>query len=145
MNTGSSFRESHGDGITRRLEATREASRRLLSCPQSTIDAVLLNLADRMPAKASQILEANRRDLARLDPADPKYDRLLLNEERLKTIADDLRTVAALASPVGDVLQQQTLQNGLELSKIRVPMGVIAVIFESRPNVTFDVFALCLK
>jgi glutamate-5-semialdehyde dehydrogenase len=80
-----------------------------------------------------------------MDNNDPKYDRLLLTEGRLKAIADDLRNIAALASPVGEVLQEQTLPNGLELSKVRVPMGVIAVIFESRPNVTFDVFALCLK
>ena len=77
--------------------------------------------------------------------ADPKYDRLLLNPERLSAIAQDLRNVAALPAPVGEVLQTKRLDNGLELSKVRVPMGVIAVIFESRPNVTFDVFALCLK
>jgi glutamate-5-semialdehyde dehydrogenase len=76
---------------------------------------------------------------------DPKYDRLLLNEQRLEAICDDLRCVADLPSPVGEVLEQRTLPNGLELSKVRVPVGVIAVIFESRPNVTFDVFALCLK
>jgi glutamate-5-semialdehyde dehydrogenase len=76
---------------------------------------------------------------------DPKYDRLLLNPERLQAICNDLRCVGALPSPVGEVLEQRTLDNGLKLSKVRVPMGVIAVIFESRPNVTFDVFALCLK
>jgi glutamate-5-semialdehyde dehydrogenase len=127
------------------LHATREASRSLLTCPQSTIDAVLLSLAERVPAAASEILEANRRDLARMDKADPKYDRLLLDQERLQIIADDLRNVAALSSPIGELLQQKTLPNGLELSKIRVPIGVIAVIFESRPNVAFDVFSLCLK
>ena len=84
-------------------------------------------------------------DLARMPQDDPKYDRLLLNPERLADIAHDLRSVAALPSPVGEVLQTRRLDNGLELSKVRVPMGVIAVIFESRPNVTFDVFALCLK
>jgi len=77
--------------------------------------------------------------------SDPKYDRLLLNPQRLADITHDLRSVAALPSPVGEILEEKTLDNGLELSKVRVPMGVIAVIFESRPNVTFDVFALCLK
>jgi len=127
------------------LHATREASRSLLICPQNTIDAVLLALAERIPAAASEILDANRRDLAHMDNADPKYDRLLLDQGRLQLIADELRHVAALPSPVGEVLQQKTLPNGLELSKVRVPIGVIAVIFESRPNVAFDVFSLCLK
>ena len=77
--------------------------------------------------------------------SDPKYDRLLLNSQRLADIAQDLRNVAALPSPVGELLEHRTLENGLELNKVRVPMGVIAVIFESRPNVTFDIFALCLK
>ena len=90
-------------------------------------------------------LQANLSDLSRMPESDPKYDRLLLNSQRLADIAHDLRCVAALPSPVGEVLEQRQLDNGLELRKVRVPMGVIAVIFESRPNVTFDVFALCLK
>jgi glutamate-5-semialdehyde dehydrogenase len=80
-----------------------------------------------------------------MDQSDPKYDRLLLDPGRLQAVATDLRSVAKLPHPVGEVLQQKTLENGLALSKVRVPMGVIAVIFESRPNVAFDVFALCLK
>jgi glutamate-5-semialdehyde dehydrogenase len=91
------------------------------------------------------LLAANLLDLARMDPDDSRYDRLLLNEQRSAGIAQDLRNVAALPTPVGAVLEQRQLNNGLELSKIRVPMGVIAVIFESRPNVTFDVFGLCFK
>jgi glutamate-5-semialdehyde dehydrogenase len=106
---------------------------------------VLNALADRTLDASEAILAANRRDLARMPESDPKYDRLLLNSERLNGICNDLRFVAGLASPVGEVLEQRRLENGLELSKLRVPMGVIAVIFESRPNVTFDVFALCLK
>ena len=80
-----------------------------------------------------------------MDPADPKYDRLLLNPGRLAAIAADLRKVAALPCPLGEALEQRRLDNGLQLRKLRVPMGVIAVIYESRPNVTFDVFALCLR
>jgi glutamate-5-semialdehyde dehydrogenase len=127
------------------LQATREASRSLVSCADAVIDGVLNGLASRMLAQEQRLLEANRSDLARMEKQDPKYDRLLLDHGRLLGIAADLRQVAQLASPVGEVLQQKTLENGLSLSKVRVPMGVIAVIFESRPNVTFDVFALCLK
>jgi len=134
-----------GTTVREALRATREASRCLVSCPNSTIDAVLEALAERIIESAPQILQANRRDLARMNENDPKYDRLLLDQDRLLGIAADLRNVAALTSPIGEVLEQRTLNNGLSLSKVRVPMGVIAVIFESRPNVCFDVFALCLK
>jgi glutamate-5-semialdehyde dehydrogenase len=127
------------------LEKAREAARELARCDDADIRAVLNSLADEMLAVSEEILEANRSDLSRMPQSDPKYDRLLLNDKRLKAISHDLRCVADLPSPVGEVLQQQHLDNGLVLSKVRVPMGVIAVIFESRPNVTFDVFALCLK
>jgi glutamate-5-semialdehyde dehydrogenase len=127
------------------LENAREAARDLARCDDATIQAVLNGLADSTLAASSEILEANRSDLSRMPQSDPKYDRLLLDSGRLAAIADDLRFVAGLASPVGEVLEHKRLENGLELNKVRVPMGVIAVIFESRPNVTFDVFALCLK
>ena len=127
------------------LTKAREASRKLARCEDATIRAALETLADRTMAAEQQILQANRSDLSRMPESDPKYDRLLLNSQRLADIAHDLRCVAALPSPVGEVLENRQLDNGLELSKVRVPMGVIAVIFESRPNVTFDVFALCLK
>jgi len=127
------------------LARAREASRTLARVEDGKIRAVLEALATRTMAAEQQILQANRSDLSRMPETDPKYDRLLLNSRRLADIAHDLRCVAALPSPVGEVLEKRQLDNGLELSKIRVPMGVIAVIFESRPNVTFDVFALCLK
>ena len=127
------------------LAKAREASRELAGCDDAKIRLVLEALADRTMAEEANILQANLSDLSRMPETDPKYDRLLLNSERLADIAHDLRCVAALPSPVGEVLEQRGLENGLELSKVRVPMGVIAVIFESRPNVTFDVFALCLK
>lgn len=127
------------------LIQAREASRELAACNDAKIRTVLEALADRTVAAEKEILQANLSDLSRMPASDPKYDRLLLNTQRLADIAHDLRCVAALPSPVGEILEHKQLDNGLELSKIRVPMGVIAVIFESRPNVTFDVFALCLK
>jgi len=127
------------------LEKTREAARELARCDDASIRAVLCSLADETLKAREEILEANRGDLSRMPESDPKYDRLLLNPDRLQAISNDLRFVAELPSPVGEVLEKRQLDNGLELSKVRVPMGVIAVIFESRPNVTFDVFALCLK
>ena len=131
--------------MTEQLKRVREAARSLEAADVSQVNAALHSLADRALAAEERILAANRLDLARMDPNDPKYDRLLLNHERLEGIARDLRNVASLPCPVGEILERRTLDNGLELSKVRVPVGVIAVIFESRPNVTFDVFALCLK
>jgi glutamate-5-semialdehyde dehydrogenase len=127
------------------LAAARQAARDLARCEDHVIRSVLEDLAQRALGACDDIFAANRSDLSRMPEEDPKHDRLLLNRERLQAICNDLRSVAALPSPVGEVLEQRTLDNGLELSKVRVPMGVIAVIFESRPNVTFDVFALCLK
>ena len=127
------------------LAHAREASRELARCGDDLVRGVLYALAEKTLANQEEILEANRCDLARMPEDDPKYDRLLLNPDRLQAICSDLRSVADLPSPVGEELEEKTLDNGLQLSKVRVPMGVIAVIFESRPNVTFDVFALCLK
>ena len=127
------------------LVNAREAARKLALCDDGTIRRVLETLADRTLAAEKDILQANRSDLSRMPESDPKYDRLLLNSGRLADIAHDLRSVAALATPVGQILEEKHMVIGLDLKKIRVPMGVVAVIFESRPNVTFDVFALCLK
>jgi glutamate-5-semialdehyde dehydrogenase len=127
------------------LSAAREAARELTRCDDKMIRCILESLADRTILAENEILRANLSDLSRMPESDPKYDRLLLNPDRLAAIAHDLRCVAALPTPVGEVLEKKQLENGLELSKVRVPMGVVAVIFESRPNVTFDVFALCLK
>lgn len=127
------------------LAAARRAARDLARCEDRILRSVLYGLAEASMAASGAILAANRSDLSRMPQADPKFDRLLLDSARLQAICDDLRCVADLPSPVGEVLERRSLDNGLELSKVRVPMGVIAVIFESRPNVTFDVFALCLK
>jgi len=127
------------------LRRSRDAARALARLDAGSSARVLNALAERTLASAEAILAANRADLARMDPEDPKYDRLLLDPGRLAGIAADLRKVAALPSPLGEVLEQRTLDNGLRLSKVRVPIGVVAVIYESRPNVTFDVFALCFR
>lgn len=127
------------------LIAAREASRRLNLIAPQEIDNLLLRLADNTVQRTGEILAANRQDLARMDSANPKYDRLLLDEGRIKGIADGLRRVASLPSPIGITLDQWTRPNGMRISKVSVPFGVIGVIYEARPNVTLDVAALCLK
>ena len=131
--------------IVKQLQAVQNASRKIVTLDTDSINGLLVDLADRIPAAAEAILDANRKDLERMDAADPRYDRLLLNESRLDAIAADLRNVAALPSPLDRVLEERTLPNGLKLQKVSVPLGVVGIIYESRPNVTFDVFALCLK
>ena len=106
---------------------------------------VLLRLADRAEAETAKLLAANAIDLQKLTPSDPLYDRLQLTPERIRGIAADLRNVARLPSPLGIISKERTLPNGLYLRRISVPFGVIGVIFEARPNVCFDVFALCFK
>ena len=131
--------------IREQLEKTLKASRLLNLTGQQTIDKVLLSLADEAVEKAGFILKENLRDLARMDPADPKYDRLRLTEERIAGIASDIRNVASLPGPNGRLLTEKVMENGLRISKVTVPFGVIGVIYEARPNVTLDVFSLCLK
>ncbi len=109
------------------------------------INAILLALADKAVAQHQTILVENERDLARMDKADPKYDRLLLSKHRIENIASEIRIVASLPYPVGESIEKRILENGLELEKITVPLGVVGIIYEARPNVTFDCFALCLK
>lgn len=127
------------------LEKTRAASRTLATMTPDTSAAVLRALADNIDAETRQILAANAQDLAAMPKDDPRYDRLLLDEKRLKAIADDVRKVAALPAPASVTLEQKTLPNGLSLEKRSVPLGVVGVIYESRPNVTVDVFALCFR
>lgn len=127
------------------LSAVREASRHLLAVDCAKINEILCAVADAALAKSSFILEENRKDLERMDPANPKYDRLKLTEARLQEIADGLRKVASLPSPLGRVLKEHVLPNGMTIRRVSVPFGVIAIIYEARPNVSFDVFSLCLK
>lgn len=133
------------DTILEQLSTTRQAARKLVQLSNEDINAILNRVADAAILHTPELLAANQLDLERMDPADPKYDRLLLNPKRLEDIAQDIRKVADLPSPLGRVLEERSLTNGLELKKISVPMGVIGIVYESRPNVTFDVFALCLK
>ena len=124
---------------------TLEASRSLSLLSEDKINKILDDLAMAAIKYTPEILDANQEDLDRMNPNDPKYDRLKLTEERLEGIASDLINVTKLDTPLGDLISERTLANGLELKKIRVPIGVIGIIYESRPNVTFDVFSLCLK
>jgi glutamate-5-semialdehyde dehydrogenase len=123
----------------------REAGRSLNLLEKIEIDAILEAIAKETESKMYYILAENQKDLQRMDTSNPKYDRLLLNEERIKDIVKDIRKVATLPSPTGQTLMQKTLDNGLQLSKVTVPFGVIGIIYEARPNVSFDVFSLCLK
>lgn len=126
-------------------ELIKAASRQLALLDAQQIDGFLLDLADALEASATSIISANQQDLDRMDPQDPKYDRLRLTPERIHDIAQDCRNVASLPSPLGRILKHSVLPNGLELSRVSVPFGVIGVIYEARPNVTMDVTALCIK
>lgn len=106
---------------------------------------LLEHLADAILANQEMLLGANKQDLEKMDAKDPLYDRLLLTPERLQGIASDMRHVASLPSPLGVITKERTLENGLYLRRVSVPFGVIGVIYEARPNVSFDVFSLCFK
>ncbi|MDR0231769.1 MAG: glutamate-5-semialdehyde dehydrogenase [Dysgonamonadaceae bacterium] len=126
-------------------ETSLIASRKLNLISDELINKVLHAVADEAVVKTDMILAANQKDLATMDKSNPMYDRLLLNADRIAGIASDIRNVASLPTPLGKLLEQRTLLNGLNLSKISVPFGVIGIIYEARPNVSFDVFSLCFK
>ena len=127
------------------FQQAQDASIELAQIDDSRINKVLCDIADAILANTDNILAANAKDLALMSPDNPLYDRLKLTTERLEGIASDTRHVAALPSPLGRILKHYTLPNGLDMSRISVPFGVIGIIYEARPNVTFDVAALCLK
>ncbi|MCG6186504.1 glutamate-5-semialdehyde dehydrogenase [Maribellus maritimus] len=131
--------------IEKQLQQVLQASRKLNLVENETISRVLLKLADEAERQTDFIISENKKDLERMDPQDPKYDRLKLTGDRIKGIASDMRNVAGLESPVGKILKKTIRPNGLKISKVTVPFGVIGIIYEARPNVTFDVFVLCLK
>ena len=131
--------------LTTLYERARAAGRDLLEWPVERVNEILRAVADEAVAQVEYILAANARDLERMSPDNPLYDRLKLTPERIRGIADDMRHVAGLPSPLGRVLKHTVLPNGLDLKRVSVPFGVIGVIYEARPNVTFDVFSLCLK
>ena len=131
--------------IKSQLQNVRNASRLLLHVSDETIAKILCAVADEAVAQMDTILLANQQDLNRMDPANPKYDRLKLTFERIQGIAADMRNVAQLPSPVGRVLKDTVRPNGLKIKQVSVPFGVIGIIYEARPNVSFDVFSLCLR
>ena len=127
------------------LKRTKAASRLLATIADDKRNEILLAVADAIIVNKQTILEANAKDLAKMDPKNPLYDRLQLTDKRLEDIASDMRNVSKLPSPLGRVLKESTLPNGLRLKRVSVPFGVIGMIYEARPNVTFDVFSLCFK
>ena len=127
------------------FENTKAASRTLAAISDDRRNEILLAVATAIISQKERILSANSRDLARMEPSNPLYDRLQLTYSRLDGIASDMRNVASLPSPLGRVLRETVLPNGLRLKRVSVPFGVIGMIYEARPNVTFDVFSLCFK
>jgi glutamate-5-semialdehyde dehydrogenase len=127
------------------FEQVQKSSRRLTGISDNQVNGVLIDLANLAEQETAFILAENQKDLDRMDTSNPMYDRLLLNENRIKGIAGEIRQVMNLPSPLHHVLEERTLENGLLLSKVTVPLGVIGIIYEARPNVTFDVFTLALK
>lgn len=133
------------DDTEKLFEAAKKASKDLLLLSNEQINNILEAIAKEIEKSFFHILSENQKDLQRMDKENPKYDRLKLTEDRLKGIVSDIRNVATLPSPVGRILDDRHLENGLHLIKKTVPFGVVGVIFEARPNVSFDVFSLCFK
>ena len=127
------------------FERTKRASKTLALLNDQQRNEILLAVADVIIAQKERILKANVEDLAKMEKSNPLYDRLQLTDSRLEGIAGDMRNVATLPSPLGHITKQKTLPNGLRLCRVSVPFGVIGMIYEARPNVTFDVFSLCFK
>jgi len=127
------------------FEKVRTASKSLAALTDQQRNEILQAVASAIANSKKRILAANEKDLAKMDPKNPLYDRLQLTEKRLDDIAADMRNVASLPSPLGHVTKEKTLPNGLRLHRVSVPFGVIGMIYEARPNVTFDVFSLCFK
>ncbi|MFW9608202.1 MAG: glutamate-5-semialdehyde dehydrogenase [Prevotella sp.] len=131
--------------LTDTFKKVKNASKTLATISDEKRNEILQAVADSIESNIPQLIASNALDLARMDKNDPMYDRLQLNAKRLQDIAADMRHVSTLPSPLGRVLKEKTLNNGLHLRRISVPFGVIGMIYEARPNVTFDVFSLCFK
>ena len=127
------------------FKAAKKASKYLALMSDEQRNEILLAVADAIMNQKEMLLEANARDLALMDKSNPLYDRLQLTKQRLADIASDMRNVASLPSPLGHITKEKILPNGLHLRRVSVPFGVIGMIYEARPNVTFDVFSLCFK
>jgi glutamate-5-semialdehyde dehydrogenase len=133
------------DQIKTLLQHIAVASRTLKNINNITIKNILNDTADCLLKNQNNVLYANSKDLSRMNLSSPKYDRLKLTKKRLQSMADDMRNVASLPSPIGKILDKVVCQNGMVIKKVSIPFGVVGVIYEARPNVTFDVFALCFK
>ncbi|WP_151773195.1 glutamate-5-semialdehyde dehydrogenase [Streptomyces abyssomicinicus] len=134
--------------VTDVARRARTAAADLAPLPRSRKDAALHAVADALEARVEEVVEANAKDVARAreaGTAESVIDRLTLTPERIRAIASDVRDVAALPDPVGEVVRGSTLPNGIDLRQVRVPLGVVGIIYEARPNVTVDAAALCLK
>ena len=131
--------------IDKLLRETAAAAKQLVALPDEQVVAILRQVADALEVHQADVLAANAEDLQRMDLANPKYDRLKLTTDRVEAIANDMRNVASLPSPLGRLLNETVRPNGMVIKKISVPFGVIGVIYEARPNVTFDVFSLCFR
>lgn len=127
------------------LEQTQAASAEMRRLTDEKKKAILNRLAVVLVENKTQIIAENLKDLVRMDLSDPKYDRLVLNESRIDALAESIKEIAVLPDPTGATLLEKTLDNGLKIKKIAVPMGVIGIIYEARPNVTVDVTALCIR
>jgi glutamate-5-semialdehyde dehydrogenase len=133
------------NNIDQVFQKTFKASKGLHRFADEAIRDLLYSIADEVEADISSILKANAKDIKKMASTDPMVDRLQLNEQRLKGIANAIRNIAELPSPVGQLILKRKIRKGLELKKMTVPFGVVGVIYESRPNVTFDTAVLCLK
>ena len=129
----------------KQLAAAKEAARKTGTITDAQSAKILNEIADALVANKTAIIAANAQDLSRMDSANPMYDRLSIDEKRINGMASDTRNVATLPVPYGEVIEQRTMPNGLDLRKVRVPLGVVGVIYEARPNVTVDVVSLCLR
>ena len=131
--------------LTETFEQVQQASRSLSLLSDEKINQIIRAVADEAMKQSAFILAENKKDLEKMGTGDPRYDRLKLTLPRLEGIASDMRNVSILPSPLGRVLKHSIRPNGMVLTRISVPFGVIGIIYEARPNVTFDVFSLCLK
>lgn len=131
--------------LAENFKEVQKASRALAQLNEEMVNQVLISLSEAAIANSEQIIRENQNDLDRMPVDDPKYDRLKLTAQRIRDIAGEIKNVANLPSPLGRILEERTMANGMHISKLSVPLGVIGIIYEARPNVTFDVFSLCLK
>ncbi len=127
------------------FQQAKNATRTIITLSDEQINRVLVDLSKELILQTDKILSENQKDLAKMDAKDPKYDRLKLTADSIIAIAADLENVARLTNPIGEELLEKKMPNGLNIKKIRVPLGVVGVIYEARPNVTVDVFSLCFK